>query len=71
MNNLNKQSNSTVAQRKQAMVDAVASIKAEGLTPSFSATKHLNLYVQGKISADQLYQQTLADIKARSKQTVS
>lgn len=71
MNSLDKQSTSTVAQRQQATSAAIASVKAEGLTPTPATTERLDEYVQGKLTADQLFQQTLAGIRARNKQTVS
>ncbi len=69
MKSLNKQTVRNAIQRQQNMDSAVASVKAEGLTPTAVATKRMNQYVQGKLTADQLFQQTLAEVKSRSQQS--
>jgi len=70
MNSANNQIVSTVRQRQQSTSFAVASVRAEGLNPTTATTKRLSQYVKGIITADQLYKQTIAEIKARNKQTV-
>lgn len=71
MSSQNEQSSSTILQRRQATAAAIASVKAEGLTPTKATAQRLDQYVQGKLTADQLLQQTLAEIRTRSKQTVN
>lgn len=61
---------STEVQRKHSALAALASVAAEGLTPTAATKKRLDLYVKGKISSDELYQKTLAGIKAKNKQPV-
>lgn len=70
MKSLNKQS-STEVQRKHSALAALASVRAEGLTPTDATKKRLDLYVKGRITSDQLLQQTLTDIKTRHKQVVA
>lgn len=70
MKAVNKQ-RSTEVQRKHSALAALASVSAEGLTPTASTKRRLDLYIKGRITADQLYQQTLTDVKARHRQTVS
>lgn len=55
MKTVDKQTTDLIAQRQQAMADAVASVQAEGLTPTDGATKRLSRYVSDEISSDQLY----------------
>lgn len=54
----------TAAERKQAATAAIASVRTEGLELSSSVQHRLDLYVQGKISAHQLRQDTLNEVKA-------
>jgi hypothetical protein len=57
----------TTKQRAQATAAAIASVRAEGLNPSRSTTLRLKRYAEGKISATQLREETLSEVRARSK----
>ena len=59
----------SASQRRQATADALGSVRAEGLQPSVSAMKRLDRYASGKISADQLHRETLAEVRERNKTT--
>jgi hypothetical protein len=65
-----KKLSSTEIQRKHSALAALASVHAEGLTPTVATKKRLDQYVKGTLTADQLLRQTITDIKARTKQAV-
>lgn len=71
MNSPNKHHTSTVKDRQQSASAAIASVKAEGLSPTASTKLRLNQYVEGKLTADQLYKLTIAEVRTRNKHTVS
>ncbi len=53
--------------RQQAAASALASVRAEGLEPSPSTLRRIQLYVTGDLTAQQLRQETLAEVRARSR----
>jgi len=57
----------TTQNRSKATVVALASVRAEGLSPSSSTTLRLKQYADGKISASQLRRETLHEVRSRSK----
>lgn len=59
----------TTVKRHQAVRSAIASVRAEGLEPSLHVRQRLDQYIQGKISVNQLRQDTLNEIKAAATPT--
>ncbi len=59
--------NTQTTQQRKATAAAIASVQAEGLNPSNSATLRLKRYADGKISASQLRRETLSEVRSRSK----
>jgi hypothetical protein len=57
----------SVQSRSRATAAALASVRAEGLTPSNAVTLRLQKYADGKISATQLRRETLKDVLSRVK----
>jgi len=53
--------------RSKATAAALASVRAEGLSPSSSVKRRLQRYADGKISASQLRRETLKEVRSRIK----
>ena len=53
--------------RTQAVASALASVRAEGLEPSTSTVRRMRDYAAGKLTAQQLRDQTVADVQANLK----
>jgi hypothetical protein len=53
----------TNAKRQQLIVQALASVRVEGLEPSMATKQRLAHYAQGQISVTELQEQTLAEVK--------
>ncbi len=61
---MTKSSMTLEQKRIQAINSAIASVRAEGLEPSAATQQRLKQYAQGKITAEQLQHDTLAEAKA-------
>ena len=54
-------------ERSQAVSAAVASVKAEGLSPSKNTIARLEKYASGRMTANQLKRETLKEVRSKLK----